>query len=72
MHIDIEKLYQKYLTLDIPNPFTLEQIHDRLTKKYRAEKVDLERFADLRNDPYAGFDQAVAAYGLRTTRPSRN
>lgn len=62
MQIDIVRLYQKYLTLDIPNPFTLDQIHDRLTKKYRAEKVDLERFSYLRNDPYAGFDQAVGAY----------
>ncbi|ETT44739.1 hypothetical protein [Paenibacillus sp. FSL H7-689] len=62
MEIDVQKLYQKYLTLEIANPFTLEQIHDRLTQKYYAKKVDLEVFADLRNDPEAHFDRAIAAY----------
>ncbi|WP_339196604.1 pyruvate kinase [Paenibacillus sp. FSL P4-0176] len=71
MHIDIQKLYDKYMTLNIPNPFTLEQIHDRLTKKYYAEKVDLEEFSDLRNDPHAGFDQAVAAYVFKDERGTK-
>ncbi|WP_145152154.1 pyruvate kinase [Paenibacillus xylanexedens] len=71
MQIDIQKLYDKYITLNIPNPFTLEQIHERLTEKYYAEKVDLEEFSDLRNDPYAGFDQAVAAYVFKDERGTK-
>ncbi|WP_434752475.1 pyruvate kinase [Paenibacillus amylolyticus] len=68
MHIDIQKLHDKYLSLSIPNPFSLEQIHTRLTEEYYAEKVDLEHFSSLRNDPEANFDQAVAAYTIRDPR----
>lgn len=71
LEIDIQKLYEKYLTLDIPNPFTLEQIHERLTQKYYGEKVDLERFSNLRRDPEAGFDKALAAYVFEDERGIR-
>ncbi|KAA8752481.1 pyruvate kinase [Paenibacillus sp. UASWS1643] len=71
MQIDIQKLYDKYITLNIPNPFTLEQIHERLTEKFYAEKVDLEEFSDLRNDPHAGFDQAIAAYVFKDERGTK-
>lgn len=71
MEIDIQKLYETFLTLDVPNPFTLEQIHERLTQKYYAEKVDLETFAYLRRDPEAGFDEAVAAYVFQDDRGTR-
>ncbi|UPK46614.1 pyruvate kinase [Paenibacillus pabuli] len=62
MQIDIQRLYDKYLTLNIPNRFTLSEIHQTITEKYHAEKVDLELFSDLRGDPYAYFDTAVVAY----------
>ncbi|MDK8193100.1 pyruvate kinase [Paenibacillus sp. UMB7766-LJ446] len=66
--IDIQRLYEKYLTLEIPNPFTLEQIHNRLTEAYYAEQVDLNIFSSLRFDPEAGFDQALAAYVFKDER----
>lgn len=68
MLIDINKLHKKYLTLNIPNPFTPDQVHQRLTETYFAEKVELDRFADLRNDPHAGFDKATAAYVFEDER----
>lgn len=68
MEIDIQKLHKKYLTLDIPNPFSLGQIHDRLINKYYAEQVDLSLFSDLSNDPDAEFDQAIAAYVFKDQR----
>lgn len=71
MEIDIQKLYEKFLTLDFPNPFTLEQIHERLTQKYYGEKVDLESFSNLRRDPEADFDKAVAAYVFKDERGTR-
>ncbi|MBU5353682.1 pyruvate kinase [Paenibacillus silvae] len=64
MQIDINKLYNKYITLDIPNRFTLEQIYQTITEKYFAVKVDMELFSDLRLDPYASFETAVAAYSF--------
>lgn len=68
LQIDIKKLYEKYLALDIPNPFSLDQIHQRLTEEYFAEKVDLDRFSDLSNDPHAGFDRATGAYVFEDKR----
>ncbi|MEK3703457.1 pyruvate kinase [Paenibacillus sp. FSL R7-0198] len=68
MHINIQQLYERYLTLNIPNPFSLEQIHDHLTNKYHAEKVDLSLFSNLSSDPYADFDQAIAAYVFKDKR----
>lgn len=62
MKIDIQKLYEQYLKLNIPNPFSLEQIHQRLTKVYYAQKVELDRFSDLNEDLYANFDKAIGAY----------
>jgi len=41
--IDIRRIYEKYLTLNIPNTFNEEQIHKRLTETYFAEKAGLLR-----------------------------
>ncbi|WP_046226116.1 hypothetical protein [Paenibacillus dauci] len=68
MEIDIQKLYKKYLELNIPNPFSPEQIHQRLTKTYYAQKVDLDRFSDLKEDMYAEFDKATGAYVFEDER----
>jgi hypothetical protein len=68
MKIDVEKLYKKYLTLNIPNPFTTDQIHRRLTETYFAKKEDLSRFSDLSQDPHAGFDKATGAYVFEDKR----
>lgn len=68
MQIEIDRLYEKYLTLNIPNPFTSDQIHQRLTETYFAEQVDLNRFSDLRNDPHAHFEKATAAYVFEDKR----
>ncbi|WP_326102189.1 hypothetical protein [Paenibacillus apiarius] len=48
--IDIHKLYGKYLTLNIPNPFTLEEIDARFRQRYLAEEIDIECFADLKKE----------------------
>ncbi len=66
--IDIERIYEKYLTLNIPNTFTDEQIHRRLTETYHAEKVGLERFEDLRQDDHANFENAKGAYVFEDPR----
>ncbi|MCL6664185.1 pyruvate kinase [Paenibacillus amylolyticus] len=71
MQIDIHKLYEKYLTLNIPNPFSLDDIHRRLTEKYYAEKVDLNFFSALSRDPDADFNNAVTAYVFRDERGIR-
>ncbi|ANA79084.1 hypothetical protein PVOR_27540 [Paenibacillus vortex V453] len=68
MQIDIQKLYDKYMTLDIPNPFNLEQIDQILKDKYFAVETDLENFSGLRFDPYENFDEAVKAYSFRDKR----
>ncbi|WP_172253454.1 pyruvate kinase [Saccharibacillus deserti] len=68
MYIDIRRIYGKYLTLNIPNTFSDEQIHKRLTEVYYAEKVDLERFADLRKDAHANFEHAAGAYVFEDPR----
>ncbi|MFD2115826.1 pyruvate kinase [Paenibacillus yanchengensis] len=65
MHIDIQKLYNQYLTLNIPNRFTLEDIHQRLTTKYLAQQVDIDLFAGLQFDPHAEFETVVTAYIFR-------
>ncbi len=62
MEFDIQKLYKRYLELDISNPFSEDCIHQRLTETYGAEQVALDRFSDLADDPYANFDQAIGAY----------
>ncbi|BFH68369.1 hypothetical protein J27TS7_54070 [Paenibacillus dendritiformis] len=67
MQPDINQLYEKYLTLNIPNPFTLEQINERLMKQYSATPVDVNRFDDLKKDPWADFHTAVAAYQFRNS-----
>ncbi|MDR6726156.1 hypothetical protein J2W91_004662 [Paenibacillus amylolyticus] len=68
MHINIQQLYERYLTLNIPNPFSLDQIHVRLTNHYYADKVNLSLFSNLSGDPYADFDQAIAAYVFNDER----
>lgn len=62
---DIQKLYKEYLTLEIPNPFTLQDIHNRLTKKYAAKEVDKNIFSSLKLDPHARFETVVTAYIFR-------
>ncbi|WP_340400443.1 pyruvate kinase [Paenibacillus sp. FSL H8-0079] len=71
MTIDIQLLHEKYMSLEIPNPFSMEQIHSRLTQKYYAEKVDLSFFADLSRDPHANFDKATAAYVFEDERGTK-
>lgn len=66
--IDIQRIYEKYLTLNIPNTFNEEQIHKRLTETYFAEKVDLDLFEDLRNDLHANFEEASGAYVFKDPR----
>lgn len=68
MTIDIQNLHQKYTSLEIPNPFSMDQIHSRLTQKYYGEKVDMSLFSDLSLDPDADFDKATAAYVFRDER----
>ncbi|MBN3526326.1 pyruvate kinase [Paenibacillus apiarius] len=68
MNLDINKLFKKYLTLDIPNPFTLEQINNRFKNCYFAEEVDIHYFSDLEKDPHANFDTVVKAYIFRDER----
>lgn len=68
MHIDIHRIYEKYLSLNIPNPFHLDDIHRRLTEVYYAEKVDLSNFSYLSRDPEANFENATAAYVFRDQR----
>ena len=68
MYIDIRRIYEKYLTLNIPNAFNEEQIHKRLTETYFAEKVSLERFEDLRQDEHANFENAKGAYVFEDPR----
>lgn len=66
--IDIQRIYEKYQTLNIPNTFNEEQIHKRLTETYFAEKVSLERFEDLRQDEHANFENAKGAYVFEDPR----
>ena len=66
--IDIHKLYEKYLTLNIPNPFTLKDIECLYKQKYFAKEVSIECFAGLRRDPHANFDTVVKAYIFRDER----
>ncbi|MFW5433117.1 pyruvate kinase [Paenibacillus apiarius] len=68
--IDIHKLYGKYLTLNIPNPFTLEEIDARFRQRYLAEEIDIECFADLKKDRYANFHTARRAYIFRNKQVS--
>lgn len=65
MQIDINKIHQKYLTLKIPNRFTLTDIHERLTTKYQAQEVDISNFSGLRLDPHADWESVVTAYVIR-------
>ncbi|WP_243895780.1 pyruvate kinase [Paenibacillus sp. F411] len=65
MLFDIEKIYQEYLTLNIPHRFTLSNIHKRLTTRYNATQVDVSNFSALRMDPYACYDSAITAYTFR-------
>lgn len=62
MQLDIKKLYEKYLSLQIPNPFTLHDIDSRLKTAYFAEEADLRNYEGLRSDPHANFETAVKAY----------
>ncbi|WP_251035097.1 pyruvate kinase [Paenibacillus polymyxa] len=59
------------MSLNIPNSFSLDDIHRRLTDVYFAEKVDLSFFSDLISDPHAGFDQAIAAYVFKDKKAIR-
>ncbi|GAC44445.1 hypothetical protein [Paenibacillus popilliae] len=70
MQLDINKLYEKYLTLHIPNPFTLDQIGARLIKQYAAKQITKEKFIELYDpsfpeDPYADFHTVVTVYIFR-------
>ncbi|WII37329.1 pyruvate kinase [Paenibacillus thiaminolyticus] len=68
MQLDVTTLYEKYLALHIPNPFTLRDIDERLKTAYYAEEADLRRYESLRSDPDAYFETAVKAYTFRDRR----
>ncbi|EJW20339.1 pyruvate kinase [Paenibacillus alvei] len=68
MRPDILTLYEKFLLLSIPNPFTLSDIDTRLKTKYFAEEVDLDQFEGLKKDPYAHYESIVKAYTFRDER----
>ncbi|MDR6726155.1 hypothetical protein J2W91_004661 [Paenibacillus amylolyticus] len=68
MNIDIDKLYEKYVSLNIPNPFSLDDIYRRLTKMYYAEEVDLSYYSSLSRDPEANFENATVAYVFHDER----
>ncbi|GAC42815.1 UDP-glucose pyrophosphorylase [Paenibacillus popilliae ATCC 14706] len=70
MQLDINKLYETYLTLHIPNPFTLDQIGERLIKQYAAKQITKEKFIECYDpsfpeDPYADFHTVVTVYIFR-------
>ncbi|GAC44433.1 hypothetical protein [Paenibacillus popilliae] len=70
MQLDINKLYETYLDLHIPNPFTLAQIGERLIKQYAATQITKEKFIELYDpsfpkDPYADFHTVATVYIFR-------
>ncbi|GAC44267.1 hypothetical protein [Paenibacillus popilliae] len=70
MQLDINKLYETYLTLHIPNPFTLDQIGARLIKQYAAKQITKEKFIECYDpsfpeDLYADFHTVVTVYIFR-------
>ncbi|QDH21061.1 pyruvate kinase [Saccharibacillus brassicae] len=65
---NIQQLYDLYVKSNLPNRFTDEQIHARLTEVYYAEKVELSRFSELSEDPQAGFAYAKGAYVFEDPR----
>ncbi|MFB6367872.1 pyruvate kinase, partial [Paenibacillus elgii] len=66
--LNITKLYEKYLSLDIPNPFLLNDIDNRLKTAYHAEEADLRYHEGLRSDPHADFETAIKAYSFTDER----
>ncbi|WCF06308.1 pyruvate kinase [Paenibacillus thiaminolyticus] len=68
MQLDIKALYEKFLLTNIPNPFTLKDIDNRLKTKYYAEEVDLDKFDGLKKDSHANFDTIVKAYTFKDER----
>lgn len=65
MIIDFQRLHEHYLKLNLPNPFSLQDIHHRLTTTYDAKQVDIHTFSDLQGDPHAKFETVVTAYTIR-------
>lgn len=61
----MNKINQKYLTLNIPRHFTLTDIHKRLTTQYKAKEVNKSNFSGLKLDPHADWESVVTAYIFR-------
>ncbi|NOJ74127.1 pyruvate kinase [Paenibacillus alvei] len=68
MKLDISLLYEKFLSINISNPFYLSEIDARLKTKYSAEELDVSKFDDLKKDPYANYDTIVKAYTIHDSR----
>ncbi|HWO95917.1 MAG TPA: hypothetical protein VNM45_06220 [Bacillus sp. (in: firmicutes)] len=60
-----QKAVEKYKELGIPLRYTLEEIDKILKTKYLAVEVDKKEFADLKEDPYAHYENIRKCYVIQ-------
>lgn len=60
----IQKLFDKYKELKIPNKFTLQEVESILKEKYNAVEIDKQQYTHLKKDPYINYEKIAKSYKL--------
>lgn len=63
--MEINKLYSKFLTKNIPNYFLIDEVDRIYKEKYKANELDKTNFIDLKKDPYVDYTNIVKCYEIK-------
>ncbi|MEH7610014.1 hypothetical protein [Gottfriedia acidiceleris] len=62
--MEINELYLKFLTKNIPNYILIEEVDRIYKEKYKANELDKTNFIDLKKDSYVDYANIVKCYEI--------